>query len=153
MKLRMFVIVMTAIFFAGCSSPPSNVADEVIDDLVAGNISPQVVSATGPVSGPSASTFLGQLFDGAGDGRLNMELPNYAYFQGILHSNRHIITVGQVRVVGGMVVSYNGGTVDLYRGAMVTSLPDYYMSRFGELQGGGNQGKFVVADWKEVPAN
>lgn len=82
--------------------------------------------------------------------RTDPRLPNYAYFQGLIQADEHIVIAGQVRIVGG-VVGADSGVMALYAGAMMTANPYAYTGAGTSLTGGEPGIRTRVGEWKEIP--
>jgi len=83
-------------------------------------------------------------------GRVDIRLPNYVYFQGIVHAKNNFVMAGQVRVVGG-VLGVENGVAALYSGAMVTANPGAFQDAADLLAGGPSGISTRVRKWEEVP--
>ena len=77
---------------------------------------------------PDASDYVRNLFGTVNDVTvdLNLGLPNYAYYQGMIISRKNAYLAGQVRVVGGLIAV---GNVSLAGGGMVTTNPESQLNR------------------------
>lgn len=148
---KILVFLLSMAVFSGCTSPPDNVAPEVLDYLVDKGryleISPVPLS---PLT--DADAVVDNLILGGDSGRVDPRLPSYSYFQGLVHARKHLWIAGQVRVVGGVVgVDGANSTFSLYKGAMVTSNPDAFLGAGTALTGGPDGMRTRVASWEEIP--
>ncbi|MCL5037218.1 MAG: hypothetical protein M1269_08905 [Chloroflexi bacterium] len=84
------------------------------------------------------------------NGRLNLYIPNYAYFQGLVYSHGNFTAAGPLRVIGGVVAldpsSAIGRNINLEDGAMLTTDPEYLSQVFPPYTR-----SYRVIEWKEIP--
>ncbi len=128
---------------------PAGVAQELFNDYYNSNVN---LSA-----GTFQEVLLGSEFTtqvtGAASNRLDVRLPGYTYFQGLIHADNHVTVAGQVRVVGGIVGSEREyATANLYGGAMITTNAHAFTGSGSALKGGPQGMKTRIKRWKEVPS-
>ena len=70
---------------------------------------------------------------------LNLGLPNYAYFQGLIYTRQNFFMAGQVRVVGGVVAENN---LSIAGDGMLTTNPE---SQFDRISVG--HARWKVESW------
>jgi len=144
---NIFIAGTLFLMISGCSS--NQVADEVKTDYQS-TYQDLSVDAQAYSSNLDADAYIDALVRG-GSSRLDPRLPNYTYFQGVIHAQNHIIVAGQVRVVGGLLGNeVSDATTSLYRGAMVTTNP-YAFTGAGDSMSGGTPGmKTRIDRWEEI---
>jgi hypothetical protein len=131
-------------------------------DNVPGDLIPYLTVLTGrdlDLTGPALASpsDRNEIIDAAlhqAPGRVDLRLPNYSYFQGLIQVENHLVLAGQVRVVGGVlggVAGGSGGVSALYSGAMVTANPGAFEDAGDSLKGGPAGVKTRVRKWEEIP--
>lgn len=98
----------------------------------------------------SGDTYIKRLLSGTSN-RLDVRLPGYSYFQGVVQSDKHLTVAGQVRIVGG-VLGVDHGTCNLYSGAMVTTNAHAFMGASDSLTGLPDGIRTRIRTWEEIPA-
>jgi hypothetical protein len=128
-----WLVALTALPQMGCDS-----LQDVADDLgltpatvqlaIDHFDSPQSASLT-----PTASNYVNNLFGNLNNAGVdvNLGLPHYTYYQGMIVSKGNAYLAGQVRVVGGLVAV---GNVSLAGGSMVTTNPESQLNRIQVTQ-------------------
>lgn len=135
----------------GLGGPPAppGIAQEVYTDYHAANLDVTADTYVEAVVGPN---YMMQLLGGASN-RMDVKLPGYSYFQGLIHSDNHVTIAGQVRVVGGVLgTDRSYATANLYSGAMVTTNAHAFTGAGDSLKGGPAGMKTRIRNWKEVPS-
>lgn len=84
---------------------------------------------------------------------LQLYIPGYAYFQGVVYSTGNIKALGPVRIIGGVVCQTPSDAVDkkqivLEKGAMLTTNPDYLKKKLNPPAL-----KLKVTRWEEKPTS
>jgi hypothetical protein len=77
---------------------------------------------------PDSSDYINNLFGNVNPSNtgLNLGLPSYAYFQGLIYSRKNVFMAGQVRVVGGVIAT---GNLTLAGDGMLTTNPESQLER------------------------
>lgn len=148
MKKIWFFLLLSSLLLLGCQ--PRNLPDEV-SSYVSGLEREIDVDAVPLVEEIDANAFIDSIVREA-PGRLDLRLPNYAYFQGIVQADKFVVLAGQVRVVGGVLgVDDPNGAAALYSGAMVTANPEAFLEADDTLIGGDAGLRTRVRSWREIP--
>lgn len=108
------------------------------------------LSPGGFTDSASGETYIKRLLTGTSN-RLDVRLPGYAYFQGIVQAEKHIMVAGQVRIVGG-VLGADSGTCSLYSGAMVTTNAHALMGASDSMNGLPDGIRTRIRTWEEIPS-
>lgn len=97
---------------------------------------PQPASLT-----PDASDYVDNLFGNVNNAGIdvNLGLPNYTYYQGMIITQKNTFVAGQVRVVGGLSAV---GNVSLAGGGMLTTNPESQLNRIQV-----SQARWKVESW------
>ncbi|MCD6309144.1 MAG: hypothetical protein J7M18_00410 [Candidatus Eremiobacteraeota bacterium] len=101
--------------------------------------------------GPTLSNeYFDLFFYNPTNGRLNLFIPNYAYFQGLVYTHGNFTAAGPLRVIGGVVaLSTTPGTgknIHLQDGAILTTDPEYLRQVFPPYTR-----SYRIIEWKEIP--
>jgi len=95
-------------------------------------------------------------FNDPGDKDLELYVPGYAYFQGIIYSNGNVQALGPIRIIGGIIcqrknpddLSEPPKSIKLEKGAMLTTNPDYLDKKMTPPSI-----RLRITRWKEIPTN
>lgn len=141
--MKKLFILSFALAAFGCTKTPAQVAVElsISEAAVLLAIDHFSTAELGASYSPSGSQYVNNLFGNVNPVgvQVNLGLPNYTYFQGLVVSRQHVFLAGQVRVVGGVVA--NGNAV-VSRAGMVTTNPE---SQLGRVNVG--QARWKVEAW------
>ncbi len=93
-------------------------------------------------------------FDDPGDKDLDLYIPGYAYFQGIIYSNGNVQALGPIRIIGGIIcqrkdpanLSETPKSIKMEKGAMLTTNPDYLSKKLTPPNV-----RLKITKWREVP--
>ncbi|MCE1247114.1 MAG: hypothetical protein LWY06_10760 [Firmicutes bacterium] len=82
---------------------------------------------------------------------LQLYIPGYAYYQGVIYSNGNVRTMGPIRVIGGVVCKNSDSSADekqilMEKGAMLTTNPEYLKKKLSPPSL-----KLKVTQWEEKP--
>jgi len=95
-----------------------------------------------PITPPE---FVDLLFNQPKNIRLQLTVPRYGYFKGLVYSKGFVRLIGQIRVIGGVVAAGDDSAVALMQGAMATSNPDAFNNRVRPpVQ------RMRIVEWKET---
>lgn len=146
MKRYLIALALVCLCFIGCRPP--NLPDEIFDYINSLGRDLDLVSEP-HVDSFDDEIFIDSIVHGP-PGRIDLRLPNYVYFQGVIQAEDHLVVAGQVRIVGGLLGAETG-VAALYSGAMVTSNPQAFRDAGEALQGGPDGVSTRVRSWREVP--
>ena len=107
------------------------------------------VTTTVVPAGMSPAAYIDMFFNDPANPVLQLVVPDYVYFQGLVYSKGNIKTMGPIRVMGGMFCTKDGSgdvkQVTLEGGAMVTTVPEYQRQKLLPPRN-----RFRVVNWSEV---
>lgn len=148
MRIRIGMLI-ALIFLVGCD-PDDYVSNEV-QSYAPSSPTFQDVDPTPYVETLDPQEYVVQLLSGVNVG-VDLRLPGYSYFQGVIQANNHVVIAGQVRVVGGVIgVDAPDATLNLYNGAMITSNPHSFLGAEDGLVGGPAGMYTRIRTLQEIP--
>lgn len=153
-------LILLTLYICGCGqSQEHKIPSEVSDNFIGqdSNLSdfPPVGGGATPTSTDTEEFVNDNIFNPSS--RVDLRLPGYSYFQGIVQAETHLLVTGQIRIVGGILGAGDGsttstpGTVTLYRGAMVTSNPEAFLGAGTSLTNGPAGITTRISKWEEIP--
>jgi len=140
-KLCKFWPLALALIAPGCNDSATIAANLHLTQPAVELAAAKFDDPEGASLGPTPSDYVNNLFGNVNPSgvEVNVGLPNYAYFQGLLYSQQNVFLAGQVRVVGGLIAT---GNVTVAGNGMVTTNPE---SQIGRVNVG--QARWKVESW------
>ncbi|MFN8610341.1 MAG: hypothetical protein U0931_22580 [Vulcanimicrobiota bacterium] len=125
---KLWPLLVLAALVVGCNDAATVAADLHLTEESVTLAADKFKDPEGASLSPTHSDYVNNLFGNVNPAGVdvNLGLPNYAYFQGLLYSKQNIFMAGQVRVVGGLVAQ---GNVTVAGEGMVTSNPESQLNR------------------------
>lgn len=149
MRIRILLLA-TLVFLVGCD-PDDYVSPEVRSYVSSGSDVFDDVFPSAYTETLDGDDYVIQLLSGVNVG-IDLRLPGYSYFQGVIQAKNHVVVAGQVRIVGGIVgVDEPDATLNLYNGAMVTSNPHAFLGAEDSLSGGPAGMQTRIRTLEEIP--
>lgn len=170
MKFKLLALAIAAIFVVGCDDEDSNRHSSVTTTSTPDAQGATTTTTTDYLNtaggqsftttqagqffatpghftdGLPPNTYLQLLFKSPYDPRVQLYLPKYSYYQGLVYAARNLQVIGQVRVVGAAMNAGSNSKMLVAQGAMVTTDPDYLKDQLQPP----NQ-RYTILQWKEIP--
>lgn len=125
---KLWPVILLAVLVVGCQDAATVAAQLHLTEESVTLAADKFDNPVGASLSPTHSDYVNNLFGNVNPSGVdvNLGLPSYAYYQGLLFSEQNVFIAGQVRVVGGIVAN---GNVTVAGEGMVTSNPESMLNR------------------------